>query len=104
MKNPVIADNKPKQVTLNQGEEYYFCSCGKSSNQPFCDGSHVGTDFTPIAFTAEQDNEAHLCMCKYSTNQPYCDGAHQQFSQADIGQEISVTTKKSSGIPVAKNY
>ena len=102
MKNPVIADNKPKQITLNKGEEYYFCNCGKSNNQPFCDGSHAGTDFTPTAFTAEQDDEAHLCMCKHSANKPYCDGTHQQFSQEDIGKAISVKAENSNDVPVAK--
>ena len=102
MTNPIIADNKPKQVTLNKGEEYYFCNCGKSNNQPFCDGSHAGTDFTPTAFTAEQDGEAHLCMCKHSANKPYCDGTHQQFSQEDVGKAISVKEKNSDEMPIAK--
>ena len=102
MKNPVIADNKPKQVTLNKGKEYYFCSCGQSNNQPFCDGSHAGTDFIPIAFTAEQEGEAHLCLCKHSANKPYCDGTHQQFSQEDVGKALSVTAKKINEVPVAK--
>ena len=102
MKTPIIADNKPKQITLNKGEEYYFCNCGKSNNQPFCDGSHAGTDFTPTAFTAEQDGEAHLCMCKHSANKPYCDGTHQQFSQEDVGKAISVKATKSNEIPIAK--
>ena len=101
--NPIIADNKPKKITLKKGEEYYFCNCGRSNNQPFCDGSHVGTDFTPTAFTAEQDGEAHLCMCKHSANKPYCDGTHQQFSQDDVGKEISVKVDNSNNeSPVAK--
>jgi len=60
----VVADNKPKKVELNKGEEYYFCACGKSANQPYCDGSHKGTSFTPKKFTAEESGEAYLCMCK----------------------------------------
>ncbi len=102
MSNPVIADNKPKQVTLNKGEEYYFCNCGKSNNQPFCDGSHAGTDFTPTAFTAEQDGEAYLCMCKHSANKPYCDGTHQQFSQEDVGKAIAVKENNNNEMPIAK--
>ena len=102
MMTPVIADNKPKQITLNKGEEYYFCNCGKSNNQPFCDGSHAGTDFTPTAFTAEEDGEAHLCMCKHSAKKPYCDGTHQQFSQEDVGKAISVKENNSDEMPVAK--
>lgn len=100
MNTPIIADNKPKKITLNKGEEYYFCNCGKSNNQPFCDGSHAGTDFTPTAFIAEQAGEAHLCMCKHSANKPYCDGTHQQFSQEDVGKAIK--TKNSSAVPIAK--
>ena len=55
MSKPVIADNKPIKVSLTKGEEYYFCTCGRSNNQPFCDGSHAGTSFTPKAFVAEED-------------------------------------------------
>lgn len=87
MSNPVVADNKPVPVTLNKDEEYYFCTCGRSQNQPFCDGSHAGTEFTPKAFTVEQDGEAYLCACKHTGNAPFCDGTHKQFSAADIGKE-----------------
>ena len=86
MTNPVIADNKPVAVMLNKGEEYFFCTCGRSKNQPFCDGSHKGTDFSPKVFSAEEDGEAHLCACKHSTNAPYCDGTHAQFSTEQIGE------------------
>ena len=102
MDNPIIADNKPKQITLNKGEEYYFCTCGQSNNQPFCDGSHAGTNFTPTAFIAEQGGEAHLCMCKHSANKPYCDGTHQQFSSEDVGKAISVKAQNSNEMPIAK--
>ncbi|MGD8559265.1 MAG: CDGSH iron-sulfur domain-containing protein, partial [Gammaproteobacteria bacterium] len=47
MSKPVVADNKPRQVNLEKGEEYYFCACGRSQNQPFCDGSHASTSITP---------------------------------------------------------
>ncbi len=80
MTNPIVADNKPIAVNLNQGEEYYFCACGRSAKQPFCDGSHKGTSITPKAFTAEKDEDAYLCVCKHTGNAPYCDGTHNQFS------------------------
>ncbi len=87
MSKPVIADNKPTKVTLEKGNDYYFCTCGRSSNQPFCDGSHAGTDFKPKAFKAEQDGDAYLCACKHTANQPFCDGSHKQFASDQIGKE-----------------
>lgn len=77
---PEIADNKPAVVTLTEGEKYFFCSCGKSANQPFCDSSHKDTDFKPIAFTAEKSGDAYLCQCKRSAKLPYCDGSHKQLA------------------------
>jgi glutamate synthase domain-containing protein 2/CDGSH-type Zn-finger protein len=87
MSKPVIADNKPVSVELTAGEEYYFCTCGRSKGQPFCDGSHVGTGFTPQAFTPDSDGEAWLCRCKHSANAPYCDGTHKRFSGNQVGSE-----------------
>jgi methylamine---glutamate N-methyltransferase subunit C len=87
MKNPVVADNKPKPVMLKKDEQYYFCVCGRSKDQPFCDGSHKGTDFKPKAFVAEQDGEAYLCACKHTGNAPYCDGSHKQFTDGQVGKE-----------------
>lgn len=87
MSNPVIADNKPTTVTLKKGEEYFFCACGRSSNQPFCDGSHAGTGITPKRFVAEKDEKAVLCQCKYTGDAPYCDGTHNQFDKDQVGKE-----------------
>ena len=87
---PVVADNKPAKVNLSSDQEYYFCVCGRSQNQPFCDGSHVGTGLEPLAFTPQKDGEAFLCKCKHSGNLPYCDGSHQQFSESQIGKESPV--------------
>ena len=87
MTNPIIADNKPVKVTLTKGQEYYFCTCGRSENQPFCDGSHVGTSFIPKVIVAEEDGDAYLCACKYSGNRPFCDGTHQKFSDDQVGKE-----------------
>jgi CDGSH-type Zn-finger protein len=75
---PTVADTKPIAVNLKAGEEYYFCTCGKSASQPFCDGSHKGTGFSPKPFTAEQDGEAWLCQCKQTGTPPYCDGSHKK--------------------------
>ena len=87
MSNPIIADNNPKSVVLVKGQEYYFCVCGRSKSQPFCDGSHEATGIEPKVFTAEQDGEAYLCMCKHSGNIPFCDGTHKQFSDDQVGSE-----------------
>jgi len=84
---PIIADNKPIKVELTEGEKYYFCVCGRSKNQPFCDGSHVGTEFKPQSFLVEKTGEAYLCRCKHSGNLPYCDGTHKQFDDSQVGQE-----------------
>jgi glutamate synthase domain-containing protein 2/CDGSH-type Zn-finger protein len=105
MDKPVIAGNSPKTVTLLKGEEYYFCTCGRSANQPFCDGSHAGTSFTPKAFTAEEDGKAWLCACKHSKNLPFCDGTHKQFDDDQVGKPgpgIETADENSDGMPVAK--
>ena len=83
---PIVAGNRPLGVELEAGKEYYFCACGQSKNQPFCDGAHAGTEFTPLAFTAEKDGKAFLCTCKATAGSPFCDGAHKKFSDADIGK------------------
>ncbi|NIP32247.1 MAG: glutamate synthase [Candidatus Dadabacteria bacterium] len=87
MSKPIIANNKPVLVSLEKGEEYFFCACGKSNNQPFCDGSHKGTSFKPMSFTTDQNEEGYLCQCKHSKNLPFCDGSHKQFSDEQIGKE-----------------
>lgn len=61
---PVVAQNSPIEVELEADVSYWFCRCGRSSNQPFCDGSHKGTGLTPLEFTVEQDNAYWLCRCK----------------------------------------
>ena len=86
MSKPVIADIKPHKTELKPGETYYFCRCGRSANQPFCDGSHAGTDITPLGFEADKD-EGYLCMCKHSASFPYCDGTHARFDKDQVGKE-----------------
>lgn len=101
MTKPIIADIKPKKVILNQGEEYYFCACGRSKNQPFCDGSHAGTDFKPKAFTAEETGDVFLCQCKHSGNSPFCDGSHKKFDAEQVGKEGPGVQIQAVNIPVA---
>lgn len=80
MNKAVVADTKPAKVNLEAGKKYFYCTCGQSSKQPFCDGSHKNTELTPQAFTAEKDGDAFLCQCKQSGNAPYCDGSHKNVS------------------------
>jgi glutamate synthase domain-containing protein 2/CDGSH-type Zn-finger protein len=93
MDKPTIAANKPIPVYLTKGEEYYFCACGKSANQPFCDGSHKGTGFVPKAFTADADGEAYLCQCKQTGNSPFCDGTHKDVPDSEVGNEFALERK-----------
>ncbi|MGR5176578.1 glutamate synthase-related protein [Vibrio parahaemolyticus] len=101
MSKPVIANNKPIKVELKEGQEYYFCACGRSSNQPFCDGSHKGSEFKPLRFSADSSDDAYLCRCKHSANLPYCDGTHKQFADEQIGQEGPGIQVKGEQAPIA---
>lgn len=74
--SPHIAQKSPYAVELEAGKKYFWCACGLSKNQPFCDGSHKGSGITPTAFTADQTDTAFLCGCKHTANAPYCDGTH----------------------------
>jgi CDGSH-type Zn-finger protein len=76
---PKIAQKGPFAVKLEAGKNYHWCACGRSKNQPFCDGSHKGTELTPLSFTAEKSGEVHLCGCKHTKNTPYCDGSHTKL-------------------------
>ena len=102
MANPIIADNKPKAVELTKGEEYYFCTCGRSDNQPFCDGSHKGSQFTPKAFQADETATAYLCACKHTNNAPFCDGTHKKFNREQIGKEGPGIIKSKQQTPIAE--
>ncbi len=73
---PVCAQPSPYQVELQQGRAYFWCTCGRSGRQPFCDGSHKGTSFEPHRFVAEATGTVNLCGCKSTDDRPFCDGAH----------------------------
>ncbi len=76
---PKIAQTAPYAVDVEAGKSYFWCSCGQSANQPFCDGSHKGSDFTPMKYTAEKDGKAFFCGCKATANAPLCDGSHSKL-------------------------
>ncbi|MGF1775023.1 glutamate synthase-related protein [Vibrio wakamikoensis] len=101
MSKPIIAGNTPIKVEVKTGQDYYFCTCGRSKNQPFCDGSHAGTDFKPKSFSVDKDGDAFLCRCKHTANPPYCDGSHKQFSNEQVGTEGPGVTAKANDAPVA---
>ena len=68
--------NAPIGVNVVEGKSYYWCTCGKSSKQPFCDGSHKGSDFAPLQYKADQSKKVFFCTCKLTKDQPLCDGSH----------------------------
>jgi len=78
MAEPVIAKKGSYVVELEPGD-YWWCACGRSKNQPFCDGSHKLTEFSPVKFTVTDKMKYYLCGCKHSGNKPYCDGTHNKL-------------------------
>lgn len=79
MSEPVSAQNSPIKLDLEPGQ-YWWCACGRSQKQPFCDGSHKGTDFTPLAFKLEEKKTLWLCACKRTKSAPNCDGSHKALA------------------------
>lgn len=76
---PVVAQKGPYQVELEGGKTYFWCACGRSQKQPFCDGAHKGTGIAPLRFTAERSGVENLCGCKNTDGKPFCDGAHNML-------------------------
>jgi len=72
------AGNSAIAVEVEKGKSYYWCACGQSKNQPFCDGSHKGTECNPVVYKAEETKKKFFCSCKQTDNQPFCDGSHNK--------------------------
>ncbi|HYM99075.1 MAG TPA: CDGSH iron-sulfur domain-containing protein [Aestuariivirgaceae bacterium] len=77
MAAPNIAQKAPFPVEVEAGKSYFWCACGNSKRQPFCDGSHKGSEFNPVKWTAEASGRKFFCGCKHTHGQPFCDGTHK---------------------------
>lgn len=76
---PIIAKKGPYPTEVVEGKNYFWCACGRSQNQPFCDGSHKDTGITPVKYTAEKTGKVFFCGCKQSGKAPLCDGTHNKL-------------------------
>ncbi|MEI6114226.1 MAG: CDGSH iron-sulfur domain-containing protein [Burkholderiales bacterium] len=77
--NGHVAQKTPYAVEVEAGKSYYWCACGLSKSQPFCDGSHKGSEFTPVKYEAPQAKTVYFCGCKQTAHPPLCDGAHKKL-------------------------
>jgi CDGSH-type Zn-finger protein len=76
MSEPTIAQKSPYPVAVEAGKSYYWCSCGLSDTQPFCNGAHKGSGMTPVKYEATETKTVYFCGCKHSKVPPLCDGSH----------------------------
>lgn len=106
MSQAIIAANKPIEVTLKKDQKIAWCTCGRSKDQPYCDGSHAGTEFRPLIFSPKADEKAWLCQCKHTKNPPFCDGSHKPFGDEQVGEALdqpkSVEPDNKNTMPEAK--
>ncbi|MGD8440984.1 MAG: CDGSH iron-sulfur domain-containing protein [Holophagae bacterium] len=79
MSKAKVAGSAPVVLQLEQGT-YYWCACGRSANQPWCDGSHAGTGLEPVKLTVDEPSKVALCLCKQTGDRPRCDGSHTKLS------------------------
>ncbi|MGQ9495071.1 MAG: CDGSH iron-sulfur domain-containing protein [Thermoanaerobaculaceae bacterium] len=82
MSKPKIAGLKPIKLDMEPGE-YFWCACGRSAKQPFCDGSHKGSEFSPVKVTIEEKTLVAWCACKHSQKGAFCDGTHRQVERGE---------------------
>lgn len=74
-----VAGTEPIGIEVEEGKTYWWCACGRSAKQPFCDGSHKGTKFEPLSWTAPKSGMVWFCACKRTGNAPLCDGSHKKL-------------------------
>jgi CDGSH-type Zn-finger protein len=79
---PEIGGHRPLAIEVEAGKSYWWCACGRSQKQPFCDGSHKVTEFRPVEWKAEKTEQAWFCACKRTGNRPLCDGSHKKLVNA----------------------
>jgi CDGSH-type Zn-finger protein len=79
MAEPIVAGTRPDVLELEPGKSYWWCRCGRSKQQPWCDGSHEGTEIEPLEFTVDTRKNYALCKCKKTGGSPYCDGTHSSL-------------------------
>lgn len=79
MTERVVAAKSPMGVDVEAGRTYWWCRCGRSARQPFCDGSHKGSDIAPLKYDAAQDGKVWFCCCKQTASEPLCDGSHKRL-------------------------
>lgn len=79
MSKPEIAQKAPYAVEVEAGKSYWWCACGKSKSQPFCDGTHKGSGFSPVEHKASEAGTVYFCGCKNSSNGALCDGSHKRL-------------------------
>ncbi|QNI69700.1 glutamate synthase-related protein [Cyanobium sp. NS01] len=97
MTAPKVAARTPIAVSLEEGKEYVYCACGRSSDQPFCDGSHQGSGFSPVAFEANKSGKVQLCRCKQTSTPPYCDGTHARVPADRVGTDFALDDDRGEG-------
>ncbi len=79
MSEAIVADTRPEVLELEPGKSYWWCRCGRSKQQPWCDGSHEGTGIEPLEFTVDRQKNYALCKCKKTAESPFCDGTHSSL-------------------------